>query len=180
MSEGVKMAVAKCEECAKERVRERKRDTYLKLFPATTPLEEVAIDIMGELTQTPRGNRFILVITDRFSKLVRVAAMKQVRAIDVAKAFTRDCVFTYGPPWTILSDNGPQFVARLTLEVYRILGIRDVFTTTYHPETNGQTERYNKTLASALRKFYWTAPDGLGPLRGCTGVRLQHASSRVN
>ena len=81
--------VRNCKSCAMERVRARFRHTKLKLFPASAPLEDVAMDLLGELTTTPRGNKNILVITDRFSKLVRVAAMSTTRAIDVAKVFMR-------------------------------------------------------------------------------------------
>jgi len=147
------VTVKGCNECAKERVAARARNTQLKLFPAAAPLEDVAMDLLGELVTTPRGKKHILVITDRFSKLVRVVALSSIKAIDIAKAFTKHWVFAYGPPKTILTDNGPQFAAKLLLEVDRILGIRAIHTSAYHPETNGQTERYNRTLVSALRKF---------------------------
>jgi len=138
--------VRNCSDCAKERVRARARNTQLKLFPAAAPLEDVAMDLLGELVTTPRGKKHILVITDRFSKLVRVVALSTIRAVDIADAFTRHWVFAYGPPKTILTDNGPQFTAKFLLEVHRILGVHAIFTSAYHPESNGQTERYNRTL----------------------------------
>ena len=63
-------------------------------------------------------------ITDRFSKLVRVVPLANCRAVDIAKAFTRDWVFVYKPPVKILTDNGPQFATKFLLEVHRILGIQ--------------------------------------------------------
>lgn len=92
-----------------------RRSTTLKLFPPAAPLKDVAMDLLGELLMTPRGNRYIIVITYRFSKLVRVIALANCRAIDVAKAFTRDWVFLYGPPVTVLTDNGPQFASQFLL-----------------------------------------------------------------
>ncbi len=64
--------VRNCAECAKERVRLRKRSTNLKLFPAAAPLEDIAMDLLCDFFTTPRGNKYILVITDRFSEMVRV------------------------------------------------------------------------------------------------------------
>ena len=130
-----------------------KRSTKLKLFPAAAPLEDIAMDLFVELFTAPLGNKYIRVVTDRFSKMVRVIALSSTRAIDIAKAFTMGWIFFYGPPNTVLMDNGPQFTARILLEVHRIFGIQELFMSAYHPETNGQNERYNRTILSAIRKF---------------------------
>ena len=61
--------VRNCPECARNRVKLRKNVGELKLFPANAPLESVCIDILGELSKTPQGYRYLLVITDRFTKL---------------------------------------------------------------------------------------------------------------
>lgn len=111
------------------------------------------MDLFGSLVEIPRKNKSILVITDRFTNLVRLVPLGSTTAFHIAKAFAKDWVFTYGPPLTVLTDNGPQFAAKFLLQIYRVLGISEVFTTTYHPETNGQTERYNRAILSALRKF---------------------------
>ena len=130
----------------------------MKLFMARAPLEDVAMDLVGEFVTTPRGNKWLLVIVDRFTKLVRTVPMKNTEAYDVAKAFVTHWVFTYGPPVSVLTDNGPQFIARFMLETYRILGVKELFTTTYRPQTNGQTERMNLTICGALRKFVQDHP----------------------
>ncbi len=67
-----------CATRAKNRPMLRKKLRPLTLFPAQSPLEFVAIDILGELIRTPRGNRFIIVISSGFSKLVRVVPMKTI------------------------------------------------------------------------------------------------------
>ncbi|CDF38075.1 unnamed protein product [Chondrus crispus] len=127
-------AVAKnCAACARERVKFRKNTKEMKLFTPKAPLEFVAIDILGELITTKRGNRYILVISDRYSKLVRTVPLKKISAAHIAQAFVHHWVFVYGPPFKLLSDNGTQFTARFFQNVCRILGIRNVFTTTYHP-----------------------------------------------
>ena len=56
-------------------------------------------------------------------------------------------------PNRIVSDNGPQFVARLFQNVCRLLGMKTVPTTAFHPQTNGQVERYNRSLLAMLRHY---------------------------
>jgi len=142
-----------CDTCARDRVQVNKHTNPLKLFPAVKPLEEVAIDLLGPLPKSRKGKLYILVIADRYSKLCRLVALASIKAHSVARAFCESWVFVYGAPRTILSDNGPQFKAKAFLETCRILGIKSLTTTTYHPQTNGQVERFNRTLASMLRHY---------------------------
>ena len=145
--------VRNCPVCSRNRIHERKRTSFLKLFPATEPLEYVAMDILGPLPKTEHGHRFLLVICDRFSKLTRTVPLRSISALVVAKAFCEHWVFVYGPPRYLLTDNGTQFTAKFFLAVCRDLGIAKVFTTAYHPQTNGQVERFNRTILNALRGY---------------------------
>jgi transposase InsO family protein len=62
-------------------------------------------------------------------------------------------VFVYGAPRYVLTDNGTQFTAKFFLAVCRELGIGKVSTTAYHPQTNGQVERFNRTIVNSLRGY---------------------------
>ena len=92
-------------------------------------------------------------ITDRFSRLTQVVALRTITAYTVAVAFCDSWVFKYGIPRTLLSDNGPQFNAKFFHSTCRILGITNFSTSVYHPQTKGQVERYNRTIASMLRNY---------------------------
>jgi transposase InsO family protein len=153
MYKDVEETVRHCPVCAKNRVTERKRTIFLKLFPADGPLEFVAMDILGPLPKTEHGNRFLLVISDRFSKLTRTVPLRTITALVVAKAFCDAWVFSYGPPRYLLTDNGTHFNAKFFLAVCRELGIAKIFTTVYHPQTNGQVERFNRTIINSLRGY---------------------------
>jgi Integrase zinc binding domain len=153
MHKEVEEIVRRCTVCAKNRVTERKRTSFLKLFPASGPLEFVAMDILGPLPKTEHGNRFLLVIYDRFSKLTRTLPLRTITALGVAKAFCDAWLFSYGPPSYLLTDNGTQFNAKFSLSVCRELGIAKIFTTAYHPQTNGQVERFNRTIINSLRGY---------------------------
>jgi Integrase zinc binding domain len=154
MSADVAETVRQCAVCAKNRIfYERKRTSFLKLFPASEPLEYVYLHILGPLTKTEHGNRFLLVITDRFSKLTRTVPLRTISALVVAKVFCENLVFVNGPPRYALTDNGAQFSAKFFLAVCRELGISKLFRTAYHPQTNGQVERYNRKIINSLRGY---------------------------
>ena len=109
----------------------------------------------------------MLVISHRFTKLTQAIPLKRITAYDVAAAFVEHWVFKYGAPATLLPDNGSQFVAHFFRRVCNILccilversalrnGVllqgHNIFTTTYHPQRNGQVESFNRTLAAMLR-----------------------------
>jgi transposase InsO family protein len=93
------------------------------------------------------------VISDRFSKLTRTVPLRTITALVVAKSFWDACVFSYGPPRSLMIDNGTQFNANIFLAVCRELGISKIFTTAYHPQTNGQVERFNRTIINSLRGY---------------------------
>ena len=145
--------VRQCNVCAQNRITERGKTNPLKLFPAKGPLESVAMDILGPLPKTKHGNRFLLVITDRYSKVTKTVPLRIITALSVAKSFCDHWVFAYGAPVSLLTDNGPQFTAKFFQAVCAELGVKKVFTTAYHPQTNGQVERYNRTILAALRGY---------------------------
>ncbi len=141
-------AVSACAKCAEARANLQKSASELEPFPANRPLEEVATDILGPSLTTPRGNMNLLLLVDRFTKLVRTVLMGKVNAAAIGKAFVNHWVFVYGPPKSVFTDSGPNFRAKFMLEVHRQLGVTSQSTTTYHHRPNGQAERFNRTLPS--------------------------------
>jgi transposase InsO family protein len=73
-----------------------------------------------------------------------------ITALVIAKAFCDAWMFSYGPPRHPLTDNGTQFNAKFFIAVCRELRIAKIFTTAYHPQTNGQVERFNRTIINSL------------------------------
>jgi transposase InsO family protein len=125
----------------------------LCLFPPSVPMELMSMGLLGPLPKTPRGNLHILVMTDRFSKLVVASDLPIIRAITVAMAYIEGCVAYFGPPVIILTDNGSQFRSKLMAAVNKILGVKATNTTAYRPRTNGQVERFNSTLCTAITHY---------------------------
>ena len=145
--------VRNCVECAKRRIKLRKHASFLKLFPAKCPGEHVAIDILGPLPRTQSGYQYILCMTDRYSKLALVAPLRTITALRVAQEFCREWVYHYGQPTYLLSDRGTQFTSSFFNAVCDTLNIKQAFTSAYHPQANGQVERFNRTLVASLKCY---------------------------
>src|SRR4029434_1451872 len=107
----------------------------------------------GAAPVTPR-NTAILVVVDRFSKAARfIALTKHPTAKQAAEILVREVVRYHGPPEDLVSDRGPQFVARFWKAFWGNLGASVSLTSGYHPQSNGQTERVNQALEIYLRCY---------------------------
>lgn len=92
-------------------------------------------------------------IVDRFTKLVRAVPLRTIDSLAIAKTFVTHWVYVYGPPKTILTDNARKFRSKFMMDVHKQFGVKTQATSTYHPQTNGQAERYNRTLLEGRRKY---------------------------
>ena len=94
-----------------------------------------------------------MVVTDQLSKSIIVVPMKETRAIDVTQTLLEHIFQHHGLPTAIVSDRGTQFVSILWTEVCRLVKIIRRLSTTFHPETDGATERANQELKMYLCIF---------------------------
>jgi len=100
------------------------------------------------------GKDAILVVCDRLSKMTHfVVTTEGMIAEGLARLFWDNVWKLHGLLKSVVSDRGPQFAVELTKELNRILGIRTKLSTTFHPQTDGQTERMNQELEQYLRFF---------------------------
>jgi len=118
----------------------------------TYPGEVVVMDFLGPLPLSSRGNKFILVFADHFSKWVETVAVPSADAVTVADALVERIVCRLGPPATLLSDKGTHFTAQLIKTICSRLGSDQRHSTAYHPQTQGIVERFNATLLDLLAK----------------------------
>ena len=127
-----------------------------KLVPNQIPKdvwEHITIDLITGLPES-RGYNAILVIVDRFSKMVHILPTTDTLTSEGLARLYRDNVWKlHGLPIKIISDQGPQFVSKFMKELNRILGIQTSSSTAYHPQTDGQTERENQEVEQYLRLF---------------------------
>jgi hypothetical protein len=91
----------------------------MTLFPAHEPLDYVAIDILGPLPRIKKGNQYLLVIADRFSKPVRTVPLSRITAAIIPWAFRSQWVYLYGPLGNYsqtMGGNSPQHSLKLVVK----------------------------------------------------------------
>jgi transposase InsO family protein len=118
-----------------------------------TPFQRVAIDLVGPIHPcTERGKRYILTIVDYATRYPEAVPLRNIDTRSVAEALL-DVYSRVGFPREVLSDNGAQFTSDVMTEVSRLLSIKQLTTTPYHPACNGLVERFNGTLKLMLKKL---------------------------
>ena len=115
------------------------------------PWDNLCIDLTGPFPRSRAGNTHLLVISDQLTKWVELFPMRKATAVGVAKILVGEVFPRFGTPKVILSDNGRQFVSRVVKWICRLFGVKQVFTSLYHPQPN-QAERVIKTVKSMIAK----------------------------
>ena len=116
------------------------------------PFAQWSADILGPLPRTEAGNVYILVVSDLFTKWVETYCIPDQKATTVADCFV-DLISRFGVPKSILTDRGTNFESALVKRICEMLGISKVRCTAAHPQTDGQTERFNRTLCDSLTHY---------------------------
>ena len=154
MSVDVREWYRSCEICCTRKPKPTRPHHALQQDPVGEPLQRVALDIMGPLEPpTPHGNRYILVIVDYLTKWAEAYAMPNQTSETVAKILVNEFICRFGIPSQIHSDQGTQFEAALFKQMCHLLGMRKTRTTAFHPQSDGQTERQNRTVIDILAKL---------------------------
>jgi hypothetical protein len=115
--------------------------------------DRVGIDIVGPLSITPNGNRYIVVATEYLTKWPEAKALKDTKATTIAKFIYEEIICRHGCPKVLLSDQGTHFCNELVDSLCKLMTIKHRLSSAYHPQTNGLTERFNKTLCTTLAKY---------------------------
>ncbi len=117
------------------------------------PFEMVAVDVVGPLPVSQNGNKYILVFSDYLTRYPEAFPLKDYTTESIAKILVNEVVLRYGFPAKLLSDRGTSFLSKVAQCVYKLLNVEKINTTSYHPQTDGLVERFNKTLVDMLSKL---------------------------
>jgi len=101
---------------------------------------------VGPTTETSKGNRYILTFQDDLTKFVVAEPIK-------AREFVRSVILRFGAPEVVLSDQGSNFLSELFRNTCKLLRIKKINTTAFHPESNGGLERGHRVLVEYLRHY---------------------------
>lgn len=143
--------VASCHVCGSKKTWGKKRRAPLKQYVVGAPMERIAIDILGPLPETPRKNKFILVVSDYFTKWTESYPIPNQEATTVAEKLVSEFICRFGVPRELHSDQGTNFESKVFAEICKLLDIEKTRTTPLHPQSDGQVERFNRTLVEMLR-----------------------------
>ena len=95
------------------------------------------MDIVGPLTQTCEGNKYLLTFQDKLSKYTLAVPISQQDAFTIARIFVEQIILKFGIPQTLLTDPGSNFHSELLANVCKLLRVKRIKTSSYYPQTNG-------------------------------------------
>lgn len=153
MRQDVEWYVKQCASCAATKHGNRSIRAHLQQYHAGCPMERIHMDILGPFPESDRGNKYILVIMDQFTKWVEAYPVPDQSAETTARTLVMECLSKIGAPLAIHTDQGRNFESGLFKGICRLFQIAKTRTTPYHPASNGQVERFNRTLLQMLRCY---------------------------
>jgi len=153
MMKDVRQYITSCDEC--QRNKSNNQSPAGLLQPLDTPnhkWEQVTMDFIVQLPLTTSGHDAIVVFVDRLTKRAHFQPTHtSVMALEVAKIFFSVIFKNHGLPWVIISDRDARFTSHFWKSLFGQLGTKLSMSTAFHPQTDGQTERMNRTLKEMLR-----------------------------
>jgi len=147
-----------CDVCAQSKGPPTRRQARLQKVITGASLDIVAVDVLSGLPATADGKKYVLILTDYFTKWACAFALPDAEASTCMRAMYDGFFAEFGLPRQLHSDLGKNFESKLFYELCLIAGINKSHTTAFHPHSDGQTERMNRTLLQMLKT---TADDNL-------------------
>lgn len=154
LSASVHRYVQGCRECQRRKTPPVKPAGLLHpIAPPRTPFDLVGMDLLGPFPLSSTGNKWIIVATDYLTRYAETKALPRGTASEVAKFFVHHIILRHGAPSCVITDRGTSFTAQMMEDIFKLSCTSHRKTTAYHPQTNGLTERLNKTIADMLSMY---------------------------
>lgn len=146
----VKKYVAACVECAHHKLPSGAKAGELHPIPKVeVPFHTLHADHLGPFIRTKRGNTYILVVVDAFTKYVSITAVRNTKSITTIRVL-RNYFSYFGTPNRLITDQGTSFTSGAFKSFIKTTGIKHILNAVATPRANGQVERYNRTILAAL------------------------------
>ncbi|RDY05175.1 Retrovirus-related Pol polyprotein from transposon 17.6, partial [Mucuna pruriens] len=144
--------VQRCNKCQKFAEGHKAPPEVLHSLTSPWPFSQWGINILGPFPIAPGQIKFLVVAVDYFTKWIEAEPVAVISAERIKKFLWKKIICRFGLPAILVSDNGTQFASKITTEFCQELGIKQVFTSVEHPQTNGQAEAANKVILRGLRR----------------------------
>lgn len=152
----IKNYVRKCEICQLTKYPNiTLRSEMGKQKEPSRPWEMISVDLIGPLPRSKKGNNFILVIIDVFTKFTLLHPINKPTSNKVIQFLEEQVFLMYGVPFVAIQDNGSQFISKKYKKLLADYEIRPWFIATYHPQANS-VERMNRSVKTAIRAYVST------------------------
>ncbi|KAG6612102.1 uncharacterized protein IUM83_15004 [Phytophthora cinnamomi] len=128
--------VRECSTCGSGKGHRPWRNGLMQRMPIqelSGPFSLLVVDAVGPLVTTPRGNKFILVFADYFTRWVEAFAVSRLDSVTFVETMVDEVISRHGVPEKLLSDQGSNFISELARSFYETLGIKKLFGAAYHP-----------------------------------------------
>ncbi|CAF1544954.1 unnamed protein product [Adineta ricciae] len=152
MNNDIKQSIESCPQCQISTGGQRTTETSHPLVPVPA-FHRRSLDFIGPLPVTSTGNRWILAAIDHTTKCPIVKASSSAPHEFVAKFVYEEIVLSFGCPTKIITDRGTNFTIVTLNSYFKLIGIKHLLTSAYHPRTNGVVERFNRLFAGMLAKY---------------------------
>jgi hypothetical protein len=153
MDKDINEHITRCQKCQKRKPNRNLPELLSPLPQPTEPNQRIHADLFGPLKTTEKGKRYILCMTDAFTKYVELVAIPDKEAVTVASAFFNRWICRYGTPGELITDKGKEFLNELSKELFALLDLKHKTTAARHPQCNSQAEVCNKTIAKYLASY---------------------------
>ncbi len=151
MIEDVKNYVKSCKPCQFRKTRTSALEGWQGSVPVgENVLRVMSVDLLGPLHMTENDNKYIITVTDQISKYAIAIPVNNTLEETIVEQMQIHVFYKFGPPDILISDQGTNLNGWLSKDLYAYWGIKHIRTTPYHPQSNGQVENFNHTLAKAL------------------------------
>lgn len=152
MKRDIKTYIKSCQSCQINKGSKSKIAPMQITTTSERPFQRLALDIVGPLPVTENENKYIITMQDDLTKYSFAKSIKNHEAKTVANQLL-EFITIFGIPEAILSDQGSDFCSETIKELNRLLKIKHVFSSPYHPQTNGALERSHLTLKEYLKHY---------------------------
>lgn len=149
----VRRYVKRCKTCAAQKARNTARPGFMgQPKQCSFPWQMISVDTVGPLPNSTLGNKYLLMVSDYFTKFVLIHPMRQASGKPIADFLENQVFLIYGAPQVMTCDNGTEFINKNVQQVCSKYGVKVWCNARYHAQVN-QVERVNRVVETAIRSY---------------------------